>query len=103
MAKKPATKEEKQWMDKISKCPCVICGKTPVEVHHITECGRRLGHLFTLPLCLNCHRGDDGFSGKNRDSWDKSLDNQLRLLAGLCMSLIHKEPIYKTKIVPRNI
>lgn len=77
---KPATKEEKEWMDAISQLPCVICHARPVEVHHITRCGRRMGHLYTLPLCVNCHRGDDGFSGKNRKAWDKSLPNQLRLL-----------------------
>ncbi len=28
------------------------------EVHHLTECGRRLGHDFTIALCQWHHRGD---------------------------------------------
>ena len=78
--KKPANKEEKARMGKVAQLPCCVCGDYPVEVHHITQCGRRLGHMFTLPLCTEDHRGDRGFSGVKRDKWDKSLDNQLRLL-----------------------
>lgn len=79
--KKPATKAEKLHMSRVASLPCVICEHPPPsECHHITECGRRLGHMFTLPLCVNCHRGNDGFSGINRSAWDKSLDNQLKLL-----------------------
>lgn len=80
MTKKPATKEEKARMAKVSALPCCVCGAYPVEVHHITKFGRRLGHMFTLPLCVEDHRGNRGFSGINRSAWDKSLDNQLRLL-----------------------
>jgi len=80
MAKKKPTKDEFERMAKVSQLPCIVCGKRPVEVHHITQCGRRLGHMFTLPLCVNCHRGNDGFSGINRSAWDKSLENQLNLL-----------------------
>lgn len=81
MAKKKPTKDESERMAKVSQLPCIICNRPPVsEVHHITQCGRRLGHMFTLPLCTNCHRGDDGFSGINRSAWDKSLENQLNLL-----------------------
>ena len=80
MPKKPATKKEKEWMAKVAELPCCICGDFPVEVHHITQCGRRLGHYFTLPLCTEDHRGARGFSGMKRDAWDKSLDNQLKLL-----------------------
>ena len=43
---------------------CVACAMLfdlPVvaqECHHILECGRRMGHWFTLPLCRGHHQGD---------------------------------------------
>jgi hypothetical protein len=59
-------------MDAISKMRCVACNVFfpdslkkpgvwpscgPVEVHHITSAGRRLGHDATLPLGSWHHRG----------------------------------------------
>jgi hypothetical protein len=65
----------------IKQMTCVVCNHgAPSDCHHITDCGRRLGHEFTIPLCYDCHRGDNGFSGKKRSAWDKSLENQMRLL-----------------------
>jgi hypothetical protein len=43
---------------KIKSMPCITCdAPPPVEAHHICVGGRRLGHLFTLPLCQSCHEG----------------------------------------------
>ena len=101
--KNRATKAESDHMAKISRLNCIICGTFPVEVHHITDCGRRLGHFFTLPLCVNCHRGNRGFSGKDRSSWDKSLSNQLKLLNKVYYKIGSYAPEYKTKIVKRRV
>ncbi len=97
--KKPATKEESEHLARIKELHCVICKDEPVDVHHITKCGRRLGHKFTLPLCFDCHRGDRGFSGENRSAWDKSLENQLRLLKKVEV-MLQKE--YETYIYRRD-
>lgn len=84
MPRKQPTKAEKRRMLEIKLMECCVCGHPPPsDVHHITDRGRRLGHEFTLPLCYEDHRGDRGFSGKNRGAWDKSLENQLRLLDGV--------------------
>lgn len=58
-------KVEREWMDAIVQVGCCIClreglGRTPAEVHHMLSGGRRMGHLFTLPLCYTHHR-----SGRN--------------------------------------
>ena len=100
---KPATKLEKQHMARISQMPCCICADFPVHVHHITNCGRRLGNLFTLPLCPRCHVGDDGFSGINSSAWDKSLSNQLELMAVLYLQHSIEIPQRVNKIVPRRL
>lgn len=82
MAKKrAATKAERERMAKVKHLPCAVCKHPPIsDCHHITAQGRRLGHYYTIPLCYTCHRGDEGFQGKNRDAWDKTLENQLKLL-----------------------
>lgn len=57
MSKKP-TKEESEWMAKVAQLPCSVNNRGcsyGVQVHHITECGRRKGHLYTIPLCFNHH------------------------------------------------
>ena len=87
----------------IASLPCVICGDRPVEVHHLTECGRRLGNMFVLPLCVYHHRGNAGFSGINRDAWDKSLDNQLNLMTVLYKQHGIEIPHRVNKIVPRRL
>ena len=51
-----ANAEERAWMDFIVAYGCIAChmdghGFTPPAVHHILRGGRRIGHLFTLPLC----------------------------------------------------
>lgn len=59
---KPATKTEREWMARIADLGCIACRKdghsTPASVHHIVQGHRRLGHLFTLPLCPLHHQGD---------------------------------------------
>lgn len=70
--KRTPTKAEAEWMSRIVSHGCVACGidgtltksedgvYEPVrpEVHHILRGGRRVGHLFTLPLCTLHHRGE---------------------------------------------
>ena len=49
-------------MDRISALPCIACEQdgheSPAGVHHIVQGNRRLGHLFTIPLCPIHHTGD---------------------------------------------
>lgn len=59
---KPPTKTEREWMARIADMGCIACRKdgisSPASVHHIVQGNRRLGHLFTLPLCYLHHQGD---------------------------------------------
>jgi hypothetical protein len=52
---KPPTKREAEWMDLITDFGCVACwldgNNRDAAVHHIVSGNRRMGHLFTLPLC----------------------------------------------------
>ena len=55
-----ATKEEKQWMDKVASLGCYVC-KRPAALHHIrpkgTGMGRRTSHFHVIPLCYDHHQG----------------------------------------------
>lgn len=69
-----ATIAEKQWMGKIAAMGCIACKMRlgthePTTVHHITDSGRRLGHMFTIPLCPFHHQGyiKPGMTGKRME------------------------------------
>jgi hypothetical protein len=51
-----ANAEEQAWMDDIVQIGCIVCRVhhnviTPAAVHHPLSGGRRMGHLFAIPLC----------------------------------------------------
>lgn len=53
---KTPNKAEKAWMAAITALGCIVCrnqgrGYVPAAVHHITAGSRRLGHLYSIPLC----------------------------------------------------
>lgn len=58
------TKVERAWMDEITRLGCIVCllqryGFVPPAVHHLLdEGGRRIGHLFSIPLCQPGHHKD---------------------------------------------
>lgn len=56
-----ASKEEREWMDRIAEMGCVVCLKflgltTPPEIHHIAGKVKEGSHLLTIPLCHLHHR-----------------------------------------------
>lgn len=66
--KRAPTVEEAAWMASIVSLGCIAClldGVPPraTAVHHILRGGRRIGHLFTLPLCQPGHHMDGGYIG----------------------------------------
>ena len=66
MSKKPATKAESDYMDKVAQLPCATCGAEPAAVHHIREGqggSQRASHFLTIPLCPDCHTGPLGIHG----------------------------------------
>jgi hypothetical protein len=59
--KKRPTAEEKRHMDRIAQMPCLVCKSQPVELHHVTCRGTRMGRLTrrhdrVTPLCATHHR-----------------------------------------------
>ncbi len=69
--KKSKTKDEKNWLNKISNFGCVVCRKhyeiddaPPANCHHIRQgmgAGQKNSHYMVLPLCWEHHQGQDDF------------------------------------------
>ena len=52
------TVEEAARIVAVKSCECVACGfPPPCDAHHLLSGGRRRGHMFTIGLCVYCHRG----------------------------------------------
>ncbi len=89
MAKKPATKAEREHMRRVAELGCIACKNlgyddTPAEIHHITTgtgMGQRASHFETIPLCWNHHsaQGHDGFH-KYPETWQLKHGRELDLL-----------------------
>lgn len=83
-------------MRRITDYGCVACRKhgiedVPASVHHIIQGNRRMGHLFTLPLCYAHHQGG-GLGGipsvhQAKQSFVKKYGSELELLAELQQTL----------------
>jgi hypothetical protein len=59
----------KRHMGRVASLPCVLCGASPVEVHHIREgqgAAQRAQDTLTCALCPECHRGPNGLHGLGR-------------------------------------
>lgn len=73
--KRAPTVEERSWMDWITSRGCIACvmdglGFRQPAVHHILRGGRRMGHLFTLPLCDPGHHQNGAQHGMvSRHPW----------------------------------
>ena len=57
---KNKTKEDERRMELLPQVGCICCHaygiyNPYVQIHHIVEGGRRLGHQYTLPLCFYHH------------------------------------------------
>lgn len=63
---KPApSAAERRHIERVAALPCVVCGdEGPVEVH---EPEQSLW-FASVPLCIPCHRGTDGWHG-TRQRW----------------------------------
>lgn len=88
------TKPGREWMARIADMGCIACKQdghqSPASVHHIVQGNRRLGHLFTLPLCEMHHKGDGRQVPSvhfTKRSFVARYGSELELLAGLQVEL----------------
>ena len=55
LAKKRATKAERDHMDAVAAMGCMIC-KMPAEIHHVGNQGTKASNYEVIPLCPLHHR-----------------------------------------------
>jgi hypothetical protein len=94
---KTPTKLEREWMSRIVEHGCIACDldkgpPRPAAVHHICKGFRRLGHLFTLPLCDPGHHKNGkslGLVGLHdaKRTFEAKYGTEMELLANLQVKL----------------
>ena len=75
-------KPNKNQLDRFKKLyelNCITCGAWGVQIHHITSCGRRLGHDYTIGLCPECHEGKFSI-GNAKKSFVAKYGSEMELL-----------------------
>lgn len=79
MAKKAATRSEREYMGRAAELGCALCrhlglGATPAEIHHPRSgvgMGKRAAHTDGIPLCYEHHRGNSGVHGMGRKAFER--------------------------------
>jgi hypothetical protein len=57
----PRRIRDREHVKSVAKLPCLICGRTPADAHHLKfaqspALGRKVSDEFTVPLCRGHHR-----------------------------------------------
>jgi hypothetical protein len=94
------TKTEAAWHDYLRQWGCVVCRfywlvYTEPEIHHIIDGGKKIGHMWVLPLCLRHHRmpgqgyatrhSDRGSSGKA--AFEAAYGTEIELMQMMCFMI----------------
>ena len=78
-------KAVRTYKNKVAALPCAICGQEPVQLHHIREgqgMSQRASDVLIIPLCPECHQGQDGYHGLGRRAFEaRHKTTELDLLA----------------------
>jgi len=75
-------KAEKEHIERIKGMRCGVCGQSgPSDAHHITDCGRRVSHYATIPLCKDCHQGSENGIHGRMAMWKVMRKTELLVLA----------------------
>jgi len=79
---RPMKKKEWDHILTIKNMPCGVCDTpAPSDAHHILQCGRRVSHYLTIPLCKDCHQDNEhGIHGR-AVVWDIFKKSELSVLA----------------------
>jgi hypothetical protein len=81
-------RRDARHMARVAELPCVICGRHPVQVHHVIHdrhAQRRAADTETIPLCPDHHRELHAGSATWRDRYGPDhgfLPRVARLLEG---------------------
>jgi hypothetical protein len=84
---KPVGERERDHLKFVTSQPCLVCGRTPSDAHHIKfaeqrAMGRKVSDRFTVPICRLHHR-DLHRRGNERVWWQNQGINPLPAAASL--------------------
>jgi hypothetical protein len=84
---KPVRERDREHLKFVASQPCLICGRTPSDPHHIKfaeqrAMGRKVSDRFTVPICRLHHR-ELHRKGNERAWWEKQEIDPLPVAASL--------------------
>jgi hypothetical protein len=84
---KPVRERDRDHLRFVAAQPCLVCGRTPSDPHHIKfaeqrAMGRRVSDRFTVPICRLHHR-ELHRRGNERVWWQKQAIDPLAVAASL--------------------
>jgi hypothetical protein len=84
---KPVRERDREHLKFVASQPCLICGRTPSDPHHIKfaeqrAMGRKVSDRFTVPICRLHHR-ELHRKGNERAWWEKQEIDPLPVAARL--------------------
>jgi ERF superfamily len=84
---KPMPERDREHLKFVASQPCLICGRTPSDPHHIKfaeqrAIGRKVSDRFTVPICRLHHR-ELHRKGNERAWWEKQEIDPLPAAASL--------------------
>jgi hypothetical protein len=87
MIVKPIRERDREHLRIVAAQPCLVCGRTPSDAHHIKfaehrAMGRRVSDRFTVPICRLHHR-ELHRRGNERAWWQKQGIDPLVIAASL--------------------
>lgn len=74
------TAAEKRHLDAVASLPCLVCGRQPVEIHHVRRYGETRKHKKVVPLCPEHHRGTEGLHALGKKEWERRYMTQDAML-----------------------
>jgi hypothetical protein len=84
---KPVCERDRNHLRFVASQPCLVCGRTPSDAHHIKfaeqrAMARKVSDKFTVPICRLHHRELHRL-GNERDWWEKKEIDPLSIAASL--------------------
>ena len=84
---KPVRERDREHLKFVAAQPCLVCGRTPSDPHHIKfaeqrTMGRKVSDRFTVPICRLHHR-ELHRRGNERAWWESQRIDPLRIAATL--------------------
>ena len=74
------TAAERKHMDAVASLPCLICGATPVSIHHVRRYGETRKHSKVVPLCYKHHQGAAGIHTLGKREFERLFMTQDAML-----------------------